>query len=244
MPEQPAWKAVQSGLGLNLRIISVVIFNFASYLTIGLPLAVLPGYAHDAMGYSAFWAGLVISLLLLCLGRIILGVGQSFAGTGATLWGVGVVGSLHTGRVISWNGIFTYGAMAIGAPLGVAIYRWGGLLLLAAFVIGIALLAMVMALPRPAVKSAKGKQLPFRAGFPSHWRGGSENRSATKSGQRAGNLHGLYGSVAGYTGPLAGLVMGYFGVPVVYLFSGLLVCIALLLTLKILRNQPLDERVA
>lgn len=51
-----------SGLRLNLRIVSVVIFNFASYLTIGLPLAVLPGYVHDVMGFSAFWAGLVISL--------------------------------------------------------------------------------------------------------------------------------------------------------------------------------------
>ncbi|WP_434475570.1 hypothetical protein, partial [Escherichia coli] len=25
--------------------------------TIGLPLAVLPGYVHDVMGFSAFWAG-------------------------------------------------------------------------------------------------------------------------------------------------------------------------------------------
>ena len=40
-----------SGLRLNLRIVSVVIFNFASYLTIGLPLAVLPGYVHDVMGF-------------------------------------------------------------------------------------------------------------------------------------------------------------------------------------------------
>lgn len=46
MPEQPASEAVQSESGLNLRIMSVVIFNFASYLTIGLPLAVLPGYVH------------------------------------------------------------------------------------------------------------------------------------------------------------------------------------------------------
>ena len=402
MPEQPASEAVQSGLGLNLRIMSVVIFNFASYLTIGLPLAVLPGYVHDVMGYSAFWAGLVvslqyfstllsrphagrfadlwgpkkvvvvglcgcflsglcyalaalsagaptISLLLLCLGRIILGVGQSFAGTGATLWGVGVVGSLHIGRVISWNGIFTYGAMAIGAPLGVAIYRWGGLLLLAALVIGIALLAIVMALPRPAVKSAKGKQLPFRAvlgriwhfgiilamgsaGFgviatfitlfyqAKEWEGAAWALtlfSAAFVGTRllfpnAINRHGglvvamvcfaveaaglflvwgaaepwmaklgalltgagfslvfpAIGVVAvktvppqnqgsalatytafmdlslGITGPLAGLVMGHFGVPVVYLLSGLLVCMALLLTLKIRRNQPLDERAA
>lgn len=61
MPETVAEPAL-NGLRLNLRIVSVVIFNFASYLTIGLPLAVLPGYVHDVMGYSAFWAGLVISL--------------------------------------------------------------------------------------------------------------------------------------------------------------------------------------
>lgn len=149
MPE-PVVEPALNGLRLNLRIVSVVMFNFASYLTIGLPLAVLPGYVHDVMGFSAFWAGLVISLqyfatllsrphagryadllgpktivvfglygcflsgasyllaanasswpiaslLLLCLGRIILGIGQSFAGTGSTLWGVGVVGSLHIG---------------------------------------------------------------------------------------------------------------------------------------------------
>ncbi len=155
MPEPVAEPAL-NGLRLNLRIVSIVMFNFASYLTIGLPLAVLPGYVHDVMGFSAFWAGLVISLqyfatllsrphagryadllgpkkivvfglcgcflsglgyltagltaslpvislLLLCPGRVILGIGQSFAGTGSTLWGVGVVGSLHIGRVISWN---------------------------------------------------------------------------------------------------------------------------------------------
>ena len=215
MPE-PVAEPTLSGLRLNLRIVSVVMFNFASYLTIGLPLAVLPGYVHDVMGFSAFWAGLVISLqyfatllssphagryadllgpkkivvfglcgcflsglgyflagftngwplaslLLLCLGRVILGIGQSFAGTGSTLWGVGVVGSMHIGRVISWNGIVTYGAMAIGAPLGVLFYAWGGLQGLALTVMGVALLAILLALPRPAVKASKGKPLPFRA---------------------------------------------------------------------------------
>ncbi len=215
MPE-PVAEPTLSGLRLNLRIVSVVMFNFASYLTIGLPLAVLPGYVHDVVGFSAFWAGLVISLqyfatllsrphagryadllgpkkivvfglsgcflsglgyllagstngwplaslLLLCLGRVILGIGQSFAGTGSTLWGVGVVGSMHIGRVISWNGIVTYGAMAIGAPLGVLFYAWGGLQGLALTVMGVALVAILLALPRPAVKASKGKPLPFRA---------------------------------------------------------------------------------
>ncbi|EAW1147180.1 MFS transporter [Salmonella enterica subsp. arizonae serovar 38:z4,z23:-] len=211
MPE-PVTEPALNGLRLNLRIVSIVMFNFASYLTIGLPLAVLPGYVHDAMGFSAFWAGLIISLqyfatllsrphagryadvlgpkkivvfglcgcflsglgylladiasawpmislLLLGLGRVILGIGQSFAGTGSTLWGVGVVGSLHIGRVISWNGIVTYGAMA----LGVLCYAWGGLQGLALTVMGVALLAVLLALPRPSVKANKGKPLPFRA---------------------------------------------------------------------------------
>ena len=213
MPEHRAEPAL-SGLRLNLRILSVVIFNFASYLTIGLPLAVLPGFVHDVMGYSAFWAGLVISLqyfatllsrphagryadllgpkkvvifglcgaflsglcyllagmqsgvmslMLLCLGRVILGIGQSFAGTGATLWGVGVVGNVHIGRVISWNGIATYGAMALGAPLGVLCYHYGGLHGLALTIMVVALLAVLLALPRAAVKASKGKPLPFRA---------------------------------------------------------------------------------
>lgn len=395
MPEQPAPETT-GALRLNLRIIAVVIFNFAAYLTIGLPLAVLPGYVHDVMGYSAFWAGLVVSLqyfatllsrpyagrfadllgpkkvvvmglggcllsglcyalaalsaaipmvslLLLCLGRVILGVGQSFAGTGSTLWGVGVVGSLHIGRVISWNGIFTYGAMAIGAPLGVAIYRWGGLLLLAGVVTTIALLAVLMALPRPAVKSAKGRPLPFRAVLGKVWRFGMILAMGSAgfgviatfitlfyqdkgwdgaawaltlfSGAFVGtrllfpnaiNRHGglmvaavcfaveaiglflvwgatdpwmaklgalltgagfslvfpAIGVVAvkavpaqnqgsalatytafmdlslGITGPLAGLVMSYAGVPVIYLLSALLVCLAMLLTLKAHRAQP------
>ena len=225
MSEQPAGTTALSGFRLDLRIFSVVMFNFASYLTIGLPLAVLPGYVHDVMGYSAFWAGLVISLqylttlisrphagryadlwgpkkvvvvglcgcfisglcyalaaissalpllslLLLCTGRLILGVGQSFAGTGSTLWGVGVVGPLHIGRVISWNGIFTYGAMAIGAPLGVAIFDRGGLLLLAGIITAIALLGILLALPRAQVKSSAGRPLPFRAVLGRIWRFG------------------------------------------------------------------------
>lgn len=215
MPDQPAAAPEHGRLRLNLLILSIVKFNFASYLTIGLPLAVLPGFVHDGLGYSAFWAGVVISLqyiatllsrphagryadmwgpkkvvvlglvgclisgicillsaltegqgvlslILLCLGRVILGVGQSFSGTGTSLWGVARVGSLHIGRVISWNGIVTYGAMAIGAPLGVVIFRSGGLLLLSSIIIAICVLAIVLALPRAPVKGSKAKPLPFR----------------------------------------------------------------------------------
>ncbi|MEN1536629.1 hypothetical protein AAIH42_34905, partial [Pseudomonas aeruginosa] len=66
-------------------------------------------------------------------------------------------------RVISWNGIVTYGAMAMGAPLGVVFYHWGGLQALALIIMGVALVAILLAIPRPTVKASKGKPLPFRA---------------------------------------------------------------------------------
>lgn len=213
-------------LQLNLRILSIALYNFASYLAIGLPLAVLPGYVHDVMGFSAFWAGLVISiqyfatllsrphagryadlwgakrvvmwglglstlsglcyllafsllqtpvlsLTILCAGRLLLGCGQSFTGTGSTLWGVSSVGSLHIGRVISWNGVVTYGAMAIGAPLGVVIYQFGGIMILASVITSITLIALLLVLPRHAVRSAsKGHPMPFRLVLQRVWRYG------------------------------------------------------------------------
>ncbi|MDU4091709.1 MAG: MFS transporter [Pantoea sp.] len=395
MSGQPETEASLGAFRLNQRILSIVIFNFASYLAIGLPLAVLPGYVHDVMGYNAFWAGLVISLqylstllsrphagryadlwgpkkvvifglfgcllsgicyalaalsaawplislALLCIGRLALGIGQSFAGTGSTLWGVGVVGSLHIGRVISWNGICTYGAMALGAPLGALIYHLGGILLLAMVIMAIAIIAILLALPRPSVKGNKGKPLPFRAVLGKIWPFGLLLAMASagfgviatfitlfyqakgwsgaafsltlfslafvgtrllfpNSINRHGGLRvalacfavealGLFivwlsfspwlanlgalltgagfslvfpalGVVAvkavpqqnqgsalatftafmdlslGITGPVAGFIMSYAGVPVIYLLSALLVCLALLLTWR-MRQQP------
>jgi len=221
----PSPQLAASGWRLNLNILSIVVFNFVNYLTIGLPLAVLPGYVHNHMGYSAFWAGLVISLqylatllsrpwagryadrvgpkrivvlglfgcllsgvfyffsllgdaipllalAMLCTGRVILGVGQSFVGTGATLWGVGAVGSVHIGRVISWNGVASYGALAVGAPLGVWLHYLGGLGLLSGAIIAVCVLAIMAAIPRSPVKTATGKKIPFSAVVGIIWRYG------------------------------------------------------------------------
>src|SRR5208337_34445 len=44
------------------HILSFVYFTFVCYLSIGLPLAVLPPYVHFRMGYSAALSGLVISI--------------------------------------------------------------------------------------------------------------------------------------------------------------------------------------
>ena len=52
-----------------------------------------------------------------------LGSAESLVGSGSIGWGIGRVGAANTAKVISWNGIASYGALAIGAPLGVLMVR-------------------------------------------------------------------------------------------------------------------------
>jgi MFS family permease len=212
--EKPA--APASATGSTWRIISFVFFTFTTYISIGLPMAVLPAYVHLSMGMSVALAGLVISvqsvatlisrpltgricdrlgakltvlsgmgfnaaagiiliaatllhhipwlcLFVLVLSRLALGFGESLCSTGATLWGILSIGPSSTAKVITYNGIATYGALAAGAPIGVLLYqRWGlasiGLL---TFLLCIACLGL--GLRKAAVKALPGEHMPFMA---------------------------------------------------------------------------------
>jgi MFS family permease len=101
------------------------------------------------------------SVFTLILSRLALGVGESLGSTGATLWGINAVGHEHTARVIAYNGICTYGAISIGAPLGVFLSgRLGlgsiGFLTLAVCAASVAYAAALR--PTPVVR---GEHLPF-----------------------------------------------------------------------------------
>ena len=176
MPAQHPSSA--SSLSVTLQILSIVFYTFVAFICIGLPIAVLPGYVHDQLGFSAVVAGLTIasqylatllsrpgagrlvdslgtkpaivlgltgiaisgaltflavmlqewpllSLGILIIGRIFLGIAQGLIGVGTIMWSITRVGSEHTARAIGWNGIASYGAIAIGAPLGVVmIENW------------------------------------------------------------------------------------------------------------------------
>jgi MFS family permease len=60
----PIYSSTESvpGRGSTLHILSFVSFTFIVYISIGLPLSVLPTFIHLGMGYSAFLAGLAISV--------------------------------------------------------------------------------------------------------------------------------------------------------------------------------------
>lgn len=107
----------------------------------------------------------VPALAILMLGRLALGVGESWVATGVIVWGIGRVGHAHASRILSMNGIASYGALALGAPLGVLLADLGGLaavgLAAAACCTGALLLAGMLG----AVAPVHGEQVAFRHVF-------------------------------------------------------------------------------
>ena len=204
----------QRPMAITLQVVSIVLFTFIGYLNIGIPLAVLPGYVHNHLGYGTVIAGLVISvqylatllsrpyasriidnrgskravmyglagcglsgvlmlastwtaampaLSLTCLliGRLVLGSAESLVGSGSIGWGIGRVGAQNTAKVISWNGIASYGAIAIGAPLGVLMVSHWGMWSMGASIIALATIGLLLAWPKRAAPIVSGVRLPF-----------------------------------------------------------------------------------
>jgi MFS family permease len=102
-----------------------------------------------------------LSLGCLLISRLVLGFGESWVGTGAIIWGIGRVGPEHMARVISWNGISTYGALAVGAPLGVYLMSTWSFGAVGALVLVVGLAGIALALPRAKVAVQGGVRMPF-----------------------------------------------------------------------------------
>jgi MFS family permease len=52
--------AAPSSLSITLQIVSIVFYTFIAFICIGLPIAVIPGYVHEQLGFSAVVAGVTI----------------------------------------------------------------------------------------------------------------------------------------------------------------------------------------
>lgn len=68
----------------------------------------------------------VASVMILLLGRALLGAAESFIITGALSWGLALVDPGGAGKVIAWIGMAMFAAMALGAPAGGALYARHG----------------------------------------------------------------------------------------------------------------------
>jgi MFS family permease len=110
-----------------------------------------------ALLHSIGW----LSLGVLVLSRLALGVGESLGSTGSTLWGITAAGPENTAKVIGFNGISTYGAMAIAAPLGVVLDQFWGLSSLGLFTALIGGFSFVLAWRKAPVHVVPGEHMPF-----------------------------------------------------------------------------------
>lgn len=105
------------------------------------------------------------SLTLLLLGRLCLGAGESGVSTGAIAWAIGRTAPVHSARIISWNGVATYGGIALGAPLGILIQSIGTFWLIGIMMVTAALAAFPFAAAGPVTRLVRGPQMPLRSVF-------------------------------------------------------------------------------
>ncbi|WP_213879796.1 MFS transporter [Pseudomonas sp. dw_358] len=103
----------------------------------------------------------MFSLGSLFVGRIVLGFAESLVGAGAIGWGIGRVGAANTAKVISWNGIANYGALAIGAPLGVVLVHALGLWSMGVAIILLSAIGVRLAWNKEPAPIVQGVRLPF-----------------------------------------------------------------------------------
>ena len=130
---------------------------------IGLLACAASGLLMIAAALLRAWP--LASLATMLLARLALGMGESCVATGCIVWGIGRVGGEHTAKVISWNGIATYGALAVGAPLGVVLVSLGGFVMIGFSAVALMLLALLLAWRRPPIRVEAGERLPMHRVF-------------------------------------------------------------------------------
>jgi len=99
-----------------------------------------------------------ISVIILLLGRALLGGAESFIITGAVSWGLALAGPKNAGRVIAWIGMALFAALALGAPIGTTIYAGGGFAAVALATTLIPVITLLLVAPLSAVSPKDGAQ--------------------------------------------------------------------------------------
>ena len=102
-----------------------------------------------------------LSLAVIVLGRLVAGFGESQFVTGCVSWSIASVGPQRAGMSMSWTGIAMFAALAVGAPIGMALYQSYGLQAAMIACIVAPLVAGLVAWAQAAYTSPAGLRLPF-----------------------------------------------------------------------------------
>jgi MFS family permease len=113
-----------------------------------------------------------ISLAIIVVGRLAAGFGESQFVTGCVSWSIASVGPQRAGMSMSWTGIAMFAALAIGAPVGMALYQTYGLEAAMVACIVAPLIAAAIAFCEVSYTSPAGRRLPFLSVIGQIWREG------------------------------------------------------------------------
>ncbi|WP_121811881.1 MFS transporter [Mucilaginibacter kameinonensis] len=125
---QLGYNAMMAGVVISLQYLSTFLFRGYAGNIIdkkGPKTAVLSGTAGFAIsGLFLFVAFLFKDHRELCLGlialtRLVTGFAEGLIGSSPINWSINTVGEQNTAKAISYNGIASYGGLAIGAPVGI-----------------------------------------------------------------------------------------------------------------------------
>ncbi|WP_210248752.1 arabinose transporter [Agrobacterium sp. B1(2019)] len=203
----------------------VIAALFIGYLSVGMPLPVIPLFLHDHLGFDSLTVGLVIgvqfvatvltrgyagritdeqggkrsaliggavlaiagllyliaalpgfspvvSIAIVVAGRLAAGFGESQFVTGCVSWSIASVGPERSGMSMSWTGIAMFAALAIGAPVGMALYQVTGLEAAMIACVAAPLVAAAIAFRERAWFSLGGVREPFYRVIGQIWREG------------------------------------------------------------------------
>jgi MFS family permease len=175
---------------------------------LGLPLAVLAGLIYLA---STAVADREWSLAVLILGRLVLGPAESLFLTGAMAWGIGRLGPLRTGVVMTWQGIAMFTALGLGAPAGLFILQRFGFAGVALATAALPLVGLAVALALAGIPPVgHARRASFLSVIGLIWRYGAVLCLGTAAQAVLGSFVALYFASRGWEG--AGLALTGFGI--------------------------------
>jgi MFS family permease len=181
---------VHDGLGFDSFVVGLVIgIQFlATVLTRGYAgrmtdrhggkRSAIQGAAVCAFGGGLYLAAVgqglspVVSLTIVVLARLTAGFGESQLVTGCVSWSIASVAPQRAGMSMSWTGIAMFGALAVGAPIGMTLYQRYGLQASIAACIVAPLVAAAIAFRERSYVTPTGQQLPFCRVIGQVWREG------------------------------------------------------------------------
>jgi MFS family permease len=158
---------------------------------------------------AAFSSAPIVALMVLLVGRVIAGFGESQLVTGTATWIVAAVGPQRAGKAVSWVGMSMYASVAASAPLGMVLFQRSGFMLAAGATAAAPLIACLVAFGVPASVGAIGERVPLLRVLGMIWRSGVTLALQGVGFAVIGAFSSLYFASNGWTH--AGLAMTCFG---------------------------------